>query len=206
MAKTKKGDFFWVSYADLMTSLFFVMLVLFVLTVLILKEQQKATEQQLKIIKEVQNAVKELPKDYFEYDLKYKRFSLIRNIEFQQLKADFQSENDIKYLENVGRSIKELIERLKVKYADQDIKFVVLIEGMASDDNYLENFQLSYERALSVKKLWDNKGIILDQSMCEVQIAGSGTKGIGRFSKYEEWKNQRILIQVIPKIGELKTK
>lgn len=206
MAKTKKGDFFWVSYADLMTSLFFVMLVLFVLTVVILKEQQKATEQQLKIIKEVQNAVKELPKEHFEYDLKYKRFSLIKKIEFQKKQAVFQSDDDRVYLTNVGKSIKDLIDRLKRKYADQDIKFIILIEGMASDDNYPENFQLSYERALSVKKLWDEQEIILDESMCEVQIAGSGTKGIGRFPNSEEWKNQRILIQVIPKIGELKTK
>ena len=44
--KEKKHDFFWPSYADLMTSLFFIMLVLFVLTVMMLKAEQKNLIQQ----------------------------------------------------------------------------------------------------------------------------------------------------------------
>jgi len=36
----KKNDFFWVSFSDLMTTMFFVMLVLFVLTVVYLKLEQ----------------------------------------------------------------------------------------------------------------------------------------------------------------------
>ncbi len=35
----KKESFFWTSYSDLMTSLFFVMLVLFVLTVVLLNKK-----------------------------------------------------------------------------------------------------------------------------------------------------------------------
>lgn len=45
--------------------------------------KQKATEQQLSKIKEIQAAVRELPKEYFSYDSIYKRFSLVRNIEFE---------------------------------------------------------------------------------------------------------------------------
>ena len=66
-----------------MTSLFFIMLVLFVLTIAMMKRQQAATEMQLKKIKEIQAAVKELPEDYFAYDTIYKRFSLKQNIEFE---------------------------------------------------------------------------------------------------------------------------
>jgi N-glycosylase/DNA lyase len=78
---TGKGSgFFWPSFADLMTSLFFIMLVLYVLTYLKLTNQQRATEQQLNKIKEIQAAVKELPQNYFQYDSIYKRFSLVQNI------------------------------------------------------------------------------------------------------------------------------
>lgn len=201
--KGKGSDFFWPSFTDLMTSLFFIMLVLYVLTYLKLTNQQKATEQQLNKIKEIQAAVKELPKRYFQYDSIYKRFSLVKNIEFAP-KSDIINPSDIEYLIDVGESIKTLIERLKVKYKSQDIKYVVIIEGMASKDSYAENFPLSYKRAWAVQKLWQVMNIMPDQSVCEIQIAGSGTGGIGRFSSVEEFKNQRILIQIVPKIGEIK--
>ncbi|PGH38144.1 MAG: hypothetical protein CRN43_16975 [Candidatus Nephrothrix sp. EaCA] len=179
------------------------MLVLYVLTYLKLTNQQKATEQQLNKIKEIQAAVIELPKEYFAYDSVYKRFSLVRNIEFEE-REDIIKEKDIQYLVDVGNSIRTLIQRLKNKYANQDIKYVVIIEGMASRDNYFDNFPLSYKRAWAVQKLWQKKGIMPDQSVCEIQIAGSGTSGIGRFPNAEEKKNQRILIQIVPKIGEIK--
>lgn len=200
MAK-KQTNFFWASYADLMTSLFFIMLVLFVLVIAMMKRQQKATELQLKQIKEIQSAVKELPEDYFAYDNKYKRFSLKQNIEFEINTDRFKNAEDEKYLLEVGRSIKDLTDILKKKYSGQDIRYVVLIEGMSSADNYKNNYLLSYARAWAVKKIWDKNNIILDPSVCEIQISGSGTGGIGRLKK--DITNQRILIQVIPKIGTL---
>ncbi len=201
--KGKSSDFFWPSYTDLMTSLFFIMLVLYVLTYVKLTNQQKATEQQLKKIKEIQAAVKELPKEYFQYDSVYKRFSLVHNIEFQS-GQDIIKPNDKQYLINVGISIKNLINNLKKKYNNQDIKYVVIIEGMASNDNFRNNYPLSYLRAWAVMKLWQRAYIMPDQAVCEVQVAGSGTGGIGRYPIIEEYKNQRILIQIVPKIGELK--
>ena len=75
---------------------------------------------------------------------------------------------------------------------------------MASKDAYKENYPLSYKRALMVKNLWENQGIEFDQSVCELQIAGSGTGGIGRYDEKIESKNQRILIQIMPKIGNIK--
>lgn len=142
--KSKGASFFWPSFTDLMTSLFFIMLVLYVLTYLKLTNQQKATEQQLNKIKEIQAAVRELPKQYFAYDSIYKRFSLVRNIEFAP-QQDIINPSDIQYLVDVGNSIRTLIETLKHKYANQDIKYVVIIEGMASSDNYSDNFPLSYK-------------------------------------------------------------
>lgn len=165
--------------------------------------QQKATEQQLNKIREIQAAVKELPKEYFQYDSINKRFSLVKNVEFEKRK-DIIKPDDEDYLVNVGNSIRHLISNLKQKYSQQDIRYVVIIEGMASNDSYTENYPLSYKRAWAVMKLWQDKKIMPDQSACEVQVAGSGTGGIGRFSANEEDKNQRILIQIVPKIGEIK--
>jgi hypothetical protein len=201
--KGKGSDFFWPSFTDLMTSLFFIMLVLYVLTYLKLTNQKKATEQQLDKIKEIQAAVKELPKKYFQYDSIYKRFSLVQNIEFEKGNDIIKPKDEV-YLLSVGNSIRNLINNLKTKYSKQDIKYVIIIEGMASNDNYIENYPLSYKRAWAVLKLWNNQRIILDPTVCEVQVAGSGTGGIGRYSYIEEYKNQRILIQIVPKIGEIK--
>lgn len=203
MKKEKNAGFFWPSFTDLMTSLFFIMLVLYVLTYLKLSYQQKVTQQQLQKIEEIQAAVKELPQEYFAYDEQYKRFSLVQNIEFEKGK-DLIKSKDKKYLIEVGNSISRLIGNLKYKYKEQDIKYVVIVEGMASEDNYVDNYPLSYKRAWAVLKLWQQARITPDQSICEIQIAGSGTGGIGRFDKSEEIKNQRILIQIVPKIGQIK--
>jgi len=185
-----------------MSSLFFIMLVLYALTYLKLTYQQIATEQQLKKIKEIQAAVRELPQEYFQYDSAYKRFSLVQNVEFDTGLDSIKDQYE-EYLINVGNSIRDLIDTLKKKYADQDIKYVVIIEGMASKDDFSDNFPLSYKRAWAVVKLWEARGIRLDPSVCEIQIAGSGTGGIGRFPSREEFRNQRILIQIVPKIGEM---
>jgi hypothetical protein len=202
--KGKESGFFWPSFTDLMTSLFFIMLVLYVLTFIKLKNQQNATQRELNKIKEIQAAVTELPPEFFAYDPVYKRFSLKRNIEFVTQKDIFKSQDDEQYLLKVGASIKGLIENLRQKYSKQDIKYVVVIEGMASKDDFSDNYPLSYKRAWAVSKLWERNNILLDQSVCEIQIAGSGTGGIGRFLAQDEKKNQRILIQIVPKIGEIK--
>ena len=50
----KKESFFWTSYSDLMTSLFFIMLTLFVLVIVLLHKRMEATEKQLEEIKKVE--------------------------------------------------------------------------------------------------------------------------------------------------------
>lgn len=198
----KKQNFFWASYADLMTSLFFIMLVLFVLVIAMMKKQQRATEEQLSLIKNVQSAVKALPEQYFTYQDDYKRFSLNKQIQFLSGKSEIDS-SDKQYLIDVGKSIENLIDKLKTQYEDQDIRYIIIIEGMASKDNYIYNHELSYQRALALLRLWQQNGISFDNQLCELQVAGSGTSGIGRFEGKEEYKNQRFLIQIIPKIGNI---
>lgn len=196
----RQTNFFWPSYTDLMTSLFFIMLVLYVLTFVQLKLNAKATEDQLKKIKEIQTAVENLPKNFFEYQPDFKRFTLKKRISFDTGDSKINP-NDYEYLINVGNSIKSLISDLTQKYSNENIKYLIVIEGMASNDKYLYNYQLSYERALSLIILWKKNNILFDENICELQIAGSGTGGVGRDET--EDNNQRFLIQIIPKIGKL---
>lgn len=202
----KKNDrnFFWPSYADLMTSLFFVMLVLYVLTFLKLKYEQRATQIQLNKIKEIQNSVKELPEEYFSYQEAFKRFAIKEQIQFGLGESKIP-DNKKQVLTSIGKSIENLIRNLKSKYPDDDIRYLLIIEGMASKDNYTQNYQLSYLRALELYRLWQERNIKFDEKICEVQIAGSGTGGVGRFigGQEAEARNQRFLIQIIPKIGKI---
>lgn len=155
-------------------------------------------------IKEIQNAVKELPKNYFKYDEKNKRFELIEQISFDKKESTIKPQYE-NYLFQVGLSIERLIENLKNKRSSQkigNIKYLVVIEGMSSNDNYQLNYELSYQRSLSLYNFWKRKAISFDPAICEVQIAGSGIGGVGRDAI--ETNNQRFLIQIVPKIGEIK--
>lgn len=202
----KKDNIFWVGYSDLMTSLFFVMLVLFVVTVGYLKFNLDATREQLEKIQELQTSVQQLPEKYFEYQPEYKRFKLNREIQFGTYSSEFDKKEYGKYLIDVGVSITSLISELKdkEKFKKFDIKYLVVIEGMASKDSYDKNFELSYERALSLYKFWKSKGIVFNPKECEVQISGSGTEGIREYSGKFEYKNQQFLIHIIPKMGKFK--
>lgn len=200
--KRRNTGFFWASFTDLMISLFFIMLVLYVMTYVQMKTQQQITENQLNKMKEIQSAVKELPQNYFTYQSEFKRFSLNKQIQFEKGKSDIAAE-DREYMLDVGRSIQTLISKLKTKYQNENIKYLIVIEGMASVDGYTFNNELSYQRALGLAKFWKENQIVFDPNFCELQIAGSGTGGVGRYSGAEEYKNQRFLIQIIPKIGDI---
>ncbi len=76
MGKQKKESFFWTSYSDLMTSMFFVMLVLFVLTISLLHSRMRATEAQLAKIKKLESSIEKIDPEYFQYNSEYKRHTL----------------------------------------------------------------------------------------------------------------------------------
>jgi outer membrane protein OmpA-like peptidoglycan-associated protein len=200
---SRESNFFWPSYADLMTSLFFVMLVLYVVTVVVMQYEHNATQQELLKIKEIQNATRQLPKAYFDYQPAYKRFVLNRQIQFGRGQATIPT-TDLPYLRDVGRSIRTLIDTLKTRFRAENIKYLVVIEGMASRDNYALNDELSYQRALALNRFWIRERLRPDSSVCEVIVAGSGKEGAGR--EQTESRNQRILIQIIPKIGTIQTR
>ncbi len=205
---------YWIAFSDLLMNLFLIFLVLYGSasdTNQLEKENQqlkqalaelKVNEQQFNTIKEIEAAIQELPEDLFEYDHVYKRYQLKRQIQFEIGSDIIVNLDDVYYLNRVGTEILSLVEKLQDKYKDKDIRYVIIIEGMASKDDYYDNDRLSYQRALSVSKLWKRNGIIFNENICEVQISGSGIGGIGR-DTLNEAKNQRILIQILPKIGKL---
>lgn len=229
MAKKNKQNFFWISYSDLMTSLFFIMLLLFVLASGGMYLDKEATEEQLKKIEEIQEAVKQLPTDYFYEDSINHRWTLKKEFSpaFNQRDDNIYLLNDTSKLIQVGNSLIKVIDKLNKlkatsKYKDMNISYLVVIEGMASKDSYAENDELSYRRALSLYYLWQNNGISFEDSQCEVQISGSGVRGIRpyntdyyeaikkrdpnadkKFNFGEEKKNQCIIIQIIPKISNI---
>jgi flagellar motor protein MotB len=183
------------------------MLVLFVVTIGYLQFRENATKQQLEKVQELQTAVQQLDTKYFEYQPQYKRFKLNKQIQFDRGDSEIREEY-IFYLIQVGQSINTLITKLKSdeKYKNLEIKYLVVVEGMASKDNYNQNFELSYQRALSLYRLWKqniSNGVIFDPQYCEIQIAGSGTDGIREFLGMEESKNQQFLIHIVPKIGKI---
>lgn len=266
--KHDSGNLFWVSYADLMTALFIIVLALFVLSYKMFKVRETAlteTEAQLRLrsleidrqredmealrvrslrldeqtlafdqlkkrlseeellagslidelnrernrlsvmeneykkLREIQRAIENLDNRYFAYQPDYKRHVLRGRVQFAKGESKIEPYYRKMLIES-GRALQKLIGRLN---PDDNIHYLLVIEGMASRDAYTRNYELSYERALSLLRLWEEEGLYFDPERVEVMIAGSGEGGVGR-DIHDEQKNQRFLIQIIPKIGELK--
>ena len=202
----QKVNFFWASYADLMTSLFFIMLVLFVITVVMMKKQAKATEDQLKKITEIQESVNKIDTTYFIYNKDYKKHILKINVEFANNSAQIKDipiaiQNE---LIKAGNSLRDSINMVSKK---MDAKYLLVIEGQASKDGYFRNYELSYQRALTLFRLWYINGVIFNKDFCEVIIAGSGQSGAFRINPDNAGNtaNQRFLIHIIPKPGIFKS-
>lgn len=164
------------------------------------KQRLLVMEIEYKKLQEIQKAISKLDPRYFEYQEAYKRHVLKSKVQFPKGKSTIDTSYHPLLL-NAGRELKKLVDNLD---PDDNIKYLMVIEGMASRDNYSRNYELSYERALSLSRLWEANGITFDQNRCEVMIGGSGEGGVGR-NTVDESLNQRFLIQIIPKIGELKS-
>jgi hypothetical protein len=203
---TNKPSFFWASYADLMTSLFFIMLVLFVLTVVMLKRQAIATEEELRKIKEIQESVNKIDTTYFAFNNEFKKHILKINVEFNTGSADI-SNIPIRTrdeLVKAGRAIHDSIYSANKKF---DAKYLLVIEGQSSNDGFSRNYELSYQRALSLVRLWSQNNVFFnDGRICEILIAGSGASGALRAQPDDasNKKNQCFLIHIIPKPGIFK--
>lgn len=201
MAK-RRESFFWTSYSDLMTSLFFIMLTLFILTVVLLNQRMKTTEAELNKIKAIQESTKELdkPNGYFEYKKEYEKYALKIDVFFPRNEKDFSFLSP-SCKDSLDRAGEEIVSFLK-KHSDN--KYLLIIEGQASMDseNMMDwNYMLSFERAKNLMKYWliDKKKSFGNN--CEVQIAGSGDGRLNVDSMRDpiNEKNQRFLIYIIPK-------
>lgn len=214
----KKESFFWTSYSDLMTSLFFIMLTLFVLVIVLLHKRMETTERQLEEIKKIEASTKELSKSSnFAYKPEFKKYVLDVKCYFEETKyelKDLQADRD--RLEQAGNEIKEFL------YRNKNNQYLLIIEGQASRNSpkYTDrNYFWSFQRALTLMKFWKDICHINFGTNCEIQIAGSGDgrynlgytygedtplfreldRTLMRERGANERNNQRFVIHIIPK-------
>ena len=208
----KRSNTFWLSYSDLMTSLFFIMLVLFIVCVVKMKginaqldKEVNAKEEQLRKIEELNNSIKEIDNKYFAYDEQFKRHTL-KDIEvsfniYSSNIHDIEQEQLDKLLK-AGQAIVRFMNSAKSKIPEA--QYMLIIEGQSSKDYYTKNYELSYERALALIKFWSRNGIEFDSlGNCEVLISGSGQSSKFRVQPDVRGNkdNQRFVIHIIPKPG-----
>lgn len=215
MSKQQKS-FFWASYADLMTTLFFIMLMLFVSTIVILNRERKAvqdklikTEAEKQQLEQINNAIQGLDSTYFDYVVEYKKHKLkipvnfvVNDYHVSNLKTETQEA-----LLDAGRKLQMFVKQTISE--NPNIQYLLIIEGQASKIGGSEhNYLLSYERAYNLKTFWEDNGIKFTASNCEVIISGSGDgvqSGTALMRESVERQNQRFLIHIIPKPGYVKT-
>ena len=224
MAKSneKKRDFFWLSYSDLMTSLFFVMLVLFVLVYTMQTKmigELKVKEAELDQIHKIQRALKNIDPRYFTYDENNERYKMKVDITFDPEASEIPDIYD-QDLIAAGRNLHSLMLNVSNKY--KDVSYLIVIEGNTQRYlipsygwNYIEipdnGYNLSYKRALALYEFWVENDIDINKiKNCEVIIAGSGYFSKSRFPMESAIKdsplNRRFTIQITPKIGQIKRK
>jgi hypothetical protein len=242
----KKSNFFWVGFADLMTSLFFIMLVLYVVSFTLFKIKLKELDtlvielkqskelllvqaEQAKIIEDVEKNLEPLIKNksLFRYEEKYKRFTLSFDVRFNlgQTNIDSKSLNNpletISKINIVGKELQKTIDLLienKISSPNmKNVSYLLIIAGYSSElinENQLEEYDRSYKRAYYLWDYWKKMGINFETSkyngLVDLQLAGNGWGGVGRFKRdpdsfyVNESKNQRFIIQIVPKIGKTK--
>ncbi|MFD2247949.1 OmpA family protein [Pontibacter ruber] len=207
-------DFFWPSYVDLMTVLFLVMLVLFILSFKMF--QDKDTENRENIARlqvevrekrkldEIKAALSRLDEKYFQYNQKYKRHELLVDVLFEQSSAVIPDRARAP-LRRAGFNLSQVINSIK----DKDVKYLIVIDGRAASfpkgdpRNITQReyaLQLSYQRALALMKFWQSSGIYFPKDRVELVAAGSGFEGAGRTG---DIRDRRFVIQILPKVGTL---
>jgi hypothetical protein len=208
----KKSGFFWVSYADLMTRLFFIMLVLYVISFAILKSKQgilEAQAKQLEEIKNVQKAIEKLDSTYYQFDKENKRYKLNIDAKFRPNSSNITDISQDKRIAiaNAGKNLYDKIE--SIIDTSKTIDYLLIIEGSTQryNNNWRDNpnlgYQLSYQSALSLYNFWKQKGADFRKlgNQCEVIIAGSGYYSQSRDERNEN-NNRRFTIQITSKVGK----
>ncbi|MBO5613125.1 MAG: hypothetical protein J5905_01325 [Prevotella sp.] len=236
----KNNGSFWPSYVDIMTTLFAIMLILFAVSF----SRFKIKERQLQLlvneyedIIKVYSTVSSIDSTmYFDYNAQYLKHLFTVDVEYQQkeyridrLNLDqtdkLGADNKRDSILRAGEIVKETIMKLESSDSlKNNIKFLVVIEGQSSrvkydNDDYHNNYTLSYLRAQFLNKFWKDNGIDLASiPRCELIISGSGEDGVPRVTssivipktikESKQWiadesKNQRFLIHIVPVIGNI---
>ena len=190
MNKRSNGSF-WPSYVDIMTTLFAIMLVLFVVSYSRFKnkeEQLKSLVDEYENIITVYSTVGSIDStEYFGYNKEYLKHLFTVDVEYQQkeyridkLKLDEIDKNAANNKRDsiiqAGKLIQNTILKLEetggieaTLHSDSthnNIKFLVVIEGQASKisfnvDDWHNNFTLSYLRASFLNEFWKENNIDL---------------------------------------------
>ncbi|WDF67678.1 hypothetical protein PQ465_15360 [Sphingobacterium oryzagri] len=225
MSKKAEHSVFWVSFSDLMTSLFFIVLVLFVVTYVNNRNTIVAQEKQLRVYNEVEESLKPLKQDssLFNYDGRYKRFLLSFDVKFAVGRAGINI-HDLHNFDatrtkilDAGKKLKSVLDTVvndalsEGEQRGNRVTYLVVISGYASKlDNFddspqglFSEYQLSYARAYSLWRFWTKNGINFEnkkyKGLIDLQLAGNGWGGVGR--SLNEQENQRFVVQVVPKIS-----
>ncbi len=243
---------FWPSYVDIMTTLFAIMLVLFAVSFsrFKIKEQELKESNQIlqALVDEYENiitvysTVSQIDSTrYFGYNEPYLKHLFTVDVVYQpkeykinKLELDLSNPEAARRTRqdiiNAGNIIKKTIQSIEYREKDNNnIKFLVVIEGQSSkiafhDDDWRNNYTLSYLRAQFLNEFWKENGIDIDEiPRCELIISGSGEGGVPRIIPDEEalhlsypnpldysraWsdlekRNQRFLIHIVPVIGNI---
>lgn len=233
MAKKQQKDPFWTSYSDLMTSLFFVMLVLFIICFIKVGHDKVAAEEtsaKLDSLLHEANADKKQLEQILQLEEQFKILGQSTSLGYDKDKKMFYAKdlvgieifysNDDKikeeYLEtvdNVGNDLMKILESLY----NENFHYQLVIEGNAAikwdqlknhtfNPDNTEMYHLSYRRALALYNRWRTVGKHdFRKYNTEIIIAGSGFNGNNRDNKIEE-NNKRFIIQIIPKINRPEVK
>ena len=221
----KQDSFFWPSYVDLMTSLFFIMLLLFAISFKSAAPLKKENTELKRINDSLATAITNIKgvvstmdqigsifqsfdNQYLKYQPEYQRFAMTEQINFKNNGYAINSDtvlnysNIIKYLDKTGELLyKKLIELDQIKKDKHwDVSFIVIITGMTSKDGSEDhNYKLSYNRSLSLLKYWKPKYNFEEKfkDLIDFQISGVGEYGIGR--NVNDNLNRTFYIQIISK-------
>lgn len=166
---------------------------------------QIATQNEINKIRDIENSIQNIDSKWFEYNEIHKKHILKIDVSFPIGQSDI---TDIplekrEELYKAGLAINDFLNHADKEYGES-VKYLLIIEGQASNDGYAGNFDLSYQRALSLYKYFQvNRHLDLKRENCEVLICGSGTEGVLRAypDNASNKKNQRFLIHILPKPG-----
>ncbi len=218
----KTDEHFWPSYVDLMTSLFFVVLVLFAVSYYLLSaknreitEEKEKIKKSLDFLKDVENTFNSIADDkLFKYESEFKRFRMVQQVEFEPSQSDISDYSVKNYtlikeqLIKTGKRLQTVLNTLKEKKESdsiyKNVSYLLIITGMTSSEGGEDyNYNLSYDRALSLYKFWRDNNIEFDsayKNLIDLQISGVGKHGLGR-DNLDDNKNRCFFIQIIPKIS-----